>query len=134
MVGLESADGAPHRVRLRVLTPRGLNPLGAARRVDVPAQGRIDAGVALLRGTARARHATEWWSLAAATDGPLERPPRPWARSRCVPDGSVLPKIRLPLAVLAVALLAAGVAGASQVWRRWPTAHMTAELEDQRRS
>jgi hypothetical protein len=118
MVGLESADGQPHRVRLRVLAPRGFNPLGPPAELDVPAQGRVDAGVDLLRGTALrpSRHGIV--VLAVATDGPLERTTAALGEVEVLPDGSLLPRVRLPLAVLAIALLAAGVA--VEVWRRWP--------------
>ena len=48
-VALESADGAPHRVRVRVLTPRGLNADSPVE-VDVPATGAARALVPVLRG------------------------------------------------------------------------------------
>ena len=49
-VTLESADGRAHRVRLRVLTPRGLNPERIEDEVDVPATGVASVSVPLLRG------------------------------------------------------------------------------------
>ena len=51
-VGLESVDGASHRVSVRVLTPRGLNVLDPGGEVLVPAGGRVTAPVTLLRGSA----------------------------------------------------------------------------------
>ena len=51
-VSLESADGRPHVARLRLLTPRGLNPYGEAPDVAVPAQGRVHGDA---RGAARQR-------------------------------------------------------------------------------
>ena len=49
-VALESADGRAHRVRLRVLTPRGLNPERIEDEVQVPAAGVATVSVPLLRG------------------------------------------------------------------------------------
>ena len=49
-VSLESADGRAHRVRLRVLTPRGLNPERIEDEVQVPATGVATVSVPLLRG------------------------------------------------------------------------------------
>jgi hypothetical protein len=49
-VALESADGRAHRVRLRVLTPRGLNPERIEDEVQVPATGVATVSVPLLRG------------------------------------------------------------------------------------
>jgi hypothetical protein len=50
-VTLESADGRAHRVRLRVLTPRGLNPERIEDEVQVPATGVATVSVPLLRGS-----------------------------------------------------------------------------------
>jgi hypothetical protein len=49
-VRVESADGRPHRARVRVLTPRGLNANDAVE-IAVPATGGATAAVPLLRGT-----------------------------------------------------------------------------------
>ncbi len=48
-IGLESLDGAPHRVRLRVVLPRTLraDPLDGS--VSVPAAGRVDEELLLFR-------------------------------------------------------------------------------------
>jgi hypothetical protein len=48
-VGLESIDGAAHRVRLRVVLPRTLRADPVDSLVDVPASGRIDAELLLFR-------------------------------------------------------------------------------------
>jgi hypothetical protein len=119
LVGVESADGQPHRVRLRVLAPRGLNPYGPSPELEVPAEGRVAASVELLRGTAArpSRHGIV--VLAAATDGPLERTTAALGEVEVLPDAARLPGLRWPLGVLAVALLVAGVA--VEVWRRWPS-------------
>src|SRR6185295_11581516 len=47
-VDLESADGRPHTVQVRVLGPRGVNALAAAS-AAVPAQGSTRATVRLIR-------------------------------------------------------------------------------------
>jgi hypothetical protein len=49
-VVLESADGRAHRIRLRVLAPRGLNPERLQDEVAVPASGTATVSVPLLRG------------------------------------------------------------------------------------
>ncbi|HEU0106911.1 MAG TPA: hypothetical protein VFT38_12115 [Vicinamibacteria bacterium] len=49
-VALESADGRAHRIRLRVLSPRGLNPEHLQDEVTVPASGTATVSVPLLRG------------------------------------------------------------------------------------
>ncbi len=49
-VRLESADGASHRVRVRVLTPRGLNADSPVE-VEVPATGAATAEIPVLRGS-----------------------------------------------------------------------------------
>jgi hypothetical protein len=118
VVGLESADGQPHRVQLRVLTPRGLNPLGEPPELDLPAAGRVTARVELLRGTAArpSRHGIV--VLAGVKDGPLERTSAALGEVEVLPDSARLPKLRWPLGVVAIALLAAGVG--VEVWRRWP--------------
>lgn len=117
-VGLESADGQPHRVQLRVLTPRGLNPLGQPPELDLPATGRVTARVELLRGTAArpSRHGIV--VLAGVKDGPLERTSAALGEVEVLPDSARVPKLRWALAAVAIALLAAGVG--VEVWRRWP--------------
>jgi hypothetical protein len=118
LVGLESTDGQPHRVALRVLTPRGLNPFGAPPGLDLPASGRVTARLQVLRGTAArpSRHGIV--VLASIADGPLERTSVALGEVELLPDSALLPKLRWHLAGLAVALLAAGVG--VEVWRRWP--------------
>jgi hypothetical protein len=118
LVGVESVDGQPHRVQLRVLTPRGLNPREPPLELEVPAAGRATAGVELLRGTAPrpSRHGVV--VLADVKDGALERTSVALGEVEVLPDPSRLPKLRLPVGALAIALLAAGVG--VEVWRRWP--------------
>jgi hypothetical protein len=116
-VELESADGQPHRVRLRALVPRGLNELGPPVVVEVPAAGRATAGLDLLRGTASRPARLGIVVLAAPEDGPYERTTAAMSAVELLPDPARLPKLRVPLILLASALLAAGVG--LELWRRW---------------
>jgi hypothetical protein len=52
VVRIESADLKKHRVRLRMLAPRGLQPFGPDAEVDVPAFGSATAEMQVLRGGA----------------------------------------------------------------------------------
>jgi hypothetical protein len=102
-VGLQSADGQPHRVRLSVRPPRMLACDPAVQTVEVPARGRVDARVRVFRARAEPGR-QELVAVAATTGEPETRttlaalavdvaPVRPW-----------LPRARTPL------LLAAGAA------------------------
>jgi len=73
LVGLESADGLPHEVEIRVLTPRGLNVFVPAPRVAVPAQGHASARTRLLRAGAPRESQQGIVVVARALDGPEER-------------------------------------------------------------
>jgi hypothetical protein len=117
-VELESADGRPHEVRLRLLTPKGLNAFGDAPPVAVPATGRVSASLGVLR--AGAPRVTRHGVLVVATsvdDG---------AQNVAVAEGSVvvagdpalMPRLRMPLLLLALALLATAIG--VEVHRRWP--------------
>jgi hypothetical protein len=108
-VGLESADRAPHRVRLRVLTPRGLRAEDLAAPVAVPGQGRVVARVGLLRtGAAHdTRHGIV--VVAEAEDGPEARTTVATGTARILPAPGVLPRIRVPILVTALVLLAASL-------------------------
>jgi len=109
-VSLESTDGAPHRVRVRVETPRGFVPEGRPQTVDVPAHGRVNVDVGLLRGTAARGTPQGVVIVAEAVDGPLERMAVATAIVEIAPDPAWLPRLRAPLAVVAFVLLAAGIA------------------------
>jgi hypothetical protein len=103
-VALQSADGAAHRVRLRVLGPRGLNPERARDEVDVPAAGRVIVEVPLLRGSVP-RGSRQWVLLVAETlDGEVARTSTATTTVEVEADPAWLPGLRVPL-VLAGALL-----------------------------
>jgi hypothetical protein len=116
-VGVESADGERHRVRLRALVPRGLNQLGPPVELDVPGRGRVTATLEVIRGTAPRSSRYGIVVLAVAEDGPLERTTAALSTVELAPDPAVLPKLHVPLVLLAAVLLAAGVA--IEIWRRW---------------
>jgi len=105
-VRLESADGASHRVRLRALTARGLRAEGDGAEVTVPAKGTSTAALALVRAGAPrgSRHAV--LLVAEALDGPVARTAVLAVPVEVAADPSLLPRLRGPLLLLGLALLA----------------------------
>jgi hypothetical protein len=119
-VSLESADGRPHVARLRLLTPKGLNPFGETGDVSVPARGRVSAGLEVLRGSA-ARNTRHGILVAASTtDGDAQTSAVAEGAVVIVEDPAVMPRLRLPLTLLSIGLLLA--ATAVELRRRWPRA------------
>jgi len=121
VVRLESADGRTHHVRVRLLTPRGLQPLGPSPVVDVPPQGGAAAELRLLRGGAPRPSRQGVVVLAETVD---EEPANASAATVVVdvqPDPAWLPRLRLPLTVAGFALLAAAVYRDLRQRRRRPT-------------
>ena len=106
VVRLESADGESHRVRLRALTARGLRAEGAGAEVAVPAKGTSTAALALVRAGAPrgSRHAV--LLVAEALDGPVARTAVLAVPVEVAADPSLMPRLRAPLLVLGLALLA----------------------------
>lgn len=106
-LGLESLDGAAHRVRLRAVLPRNLRAAPANVVVEVPARGRVQKELLLFRVDA------PWQSeqgvvLLAATEG--ETPTRTSAATAVVrvgPEPARLPGLRTPLAVVMLLLFVA---------------------------
>lgn len=117
-VGLESADGRPHVARLRLLTPKGLNPFGEPDEVAVPAQGRVTAGLEVLRGSVQRKTRQGILVAAATTDGDLQTAAVAEGSVVIADDPALIPRLRVPLTVLAILLLLA--ATAVEVRRRWP--------------
>jgi hypothetical protein len=111
VVRIDSADLRPHRVRLRMLTPLGLQPFGPEPEVDVPRFGGVDAEMRLLRGGAP-RPSRQGLVVLAETIG--EEPPNAGAATTVVEvqaDPAWMPRLRWPLLALAVLLfVAAGYA------------------------
>ena len=106
-VGLTSLDGAPHRVRLSVFTARGLRAETPPLDVDVPAQGRASTLVTLIRSGAPRGSSHGVLVVAGVSDGPLERTSVATGVISIAPEHALMPALRLPLLVLAGALLAA---------------------------
>ncbi|HXB57505.1 MAG TPA: hypothetical protein VN461_22275 [Vicinamibacteria bacterium] len=109
-VGLESLDGASHRVRLRVLTPHGLRAENPPADVEVPAAGRVSVPIPLLRSGAPRGSRQGVLFVAEAADGPLARTTVTTGVVEIAPDPALMPRLRLPLWVLAGLLLATAVA------------------------
>jgi hypothetical protein len=109
-VGLESLDGAPHRVRLRVLTPHGLRAENPPADVGVPAVGRVLVTIPLLRSGAPRGSRQGVLVVAEASDGPLARTTVTTGVVEIAPDPALMPRLRRPLLVLAGLLLASAAA------------------------
>ncbi len=115
-VEVRSADGAPHRVRLRAFTPRGLRAEGDGVEVEVPAQGAVVASLPLVRAGAPrgTRHSVE---IVAETRGeaPVRTSVAP-ASVAIAADRALLPRWRTSILVAAVLLLALAIG--VEVWTR----------------
>lgn len=116
-VSLESADGEPHRVGLRVVAARGLRVEGAAVEVAVPARGSASAALTVVRAGAPrgSRHAV--LVVAESTGGPLARTAVAVVPVEIAAFPSLLP--RISVAVLVAGLLLLGVALGFEGWRRF---------------
>jgi hypothetical protein len=107
-VALESADGRAHHVRLRVLTPRGLNAERIEDEVQVPASGVISISVPLLRGAAPRPSRQGVLIMAETLDGETAQASASTtvvAVEAAPPD--LMPRWRDPFLVAAALLLAA---------------------------
>jgi hypothetical protein len=115
-VRVESADGEPHRVHLRVAAARGLRAEGSGADVAVPALGTASTALPIVRAGAPrgSRHAV--LVVAEATDGPLARTVVAEVPVEIAPFPSRLPGLRLPVLVLGLLLLA--VALGFEAWQR----------------
>jgi hypothetical protein len=109
LVGIQSADGAAHRVRLRVLTPRGLRADDVQDEVAVPEKGRVVTAVPLLRAGAPRPSQQGVLMVADVVDGPVARNAVSTGVVDIEPDAAWLPRHR-SLLVLAVVLLLGGAA------------------------
>jgi hypothetical protein len=116
-VRVESADGEPHRVHLRVATARGLRAEGPGADVAVPARGTASAALPIVRAGAPrgTRHAV--LVVAETTDGPLARTSVAPVPVEIAPFPSRLPALRP--AVLLIGLLLLAVALGFEVRQRF---------------
>jgi hypothetical protein len=106
-VRVESADVRPHRIRLRMLAPRGLQPFGPEPEVSVPQFGSVTAEMKVLRGGVP-RPSMQGLVLLAETIG--ETPANASAATATVEvqaDPAWMPRLRWWLLALAALLLAA---------------------------
>ncbi len=115
-ISVSSADGAPHRVRLRALPARGLRSEGKGVSTDVPARGTAVAEMPLVRAGApfNSRHVVP--VVAETEDGALARTSVVDATVEVAPDRSLLRRFRH--LVLAAALLLLAIAAAAEAFRR----------------
>jgi hypothetical protein len=115
-IRVDSVDARPHRIRLRMLAPRGLQPFGPEAEVSVPQFGSVTAELRVLRGGAP-RPSMQGLVLLAETIG--EAPANASAATAMVEveaDPARMPRLRRWLLALAVLLLAG--AGYSEYRRR----------------
>lgn len=117
-VRIESADGAPHRVKLRALGPATLLFEPPGEPVAVPAGGAITATVRVLRGRSAWGARQKALVVASPLDGPLERTEVLAVPIEIGSDPAVLPRIRVPLAAAGVALILTALAIESRRWWR----------------
>ena len=113
IVRLSSKDGAPHKVRLRGIAPKGLRLRDPAGPVDLAAMGSTEVGLTVFRGVAPRATAQGVLIVAETEDGPLARSSVTAGTIEVLPDPAWLPRLRVPLLVLAIALLLAAV------WAEW---------------
>jgi hypothetical protein len=106
VVKVKSIDARAHRVRLRMVTPRGLRG-GEALELEVPARGEVTARLPLLRAGAP-RDSRQGVLVIAESqgDGPA-RAVVATAVVRVLPDPAWMPRLRWPLLALAVLFLGA---------------------------
>jgi hypothetical protein len=104
-VALESGDGAGRRARVRVETPAGLQASDTAE-VEVPATGRVTATVRVWRSSAARGSRQTLQVVAAPLDGAGPAASQE-VLAEILPDPAWMPRLRRPLGVLAMLLLAA---------------------------
>jgi len=113
---LESGDGAPHRVRVRVQAPTGLQAPDPAE-ITVPAAGRVTAAVRVWRSSAPRGSRQALLVVAESMDGTAGPTVSAPVFADIEPDPAWMPRLRRPLGVLALLLMAA--AALVELRRRW---------------
>jgi len=106
-VALESADGRAHRIRLRVLTPRGLNPERLQDEVAVPASGTATVSVPLLRGGVQRASRQGLLLVAETLDGDVAQASTATSIVEVEAASDLMPHWRDPFVIAAGLLLAA---------------------------
>jgi hypothetical protein len=115
-VGLESADGQEHAVRLRLEGPRGLRVLDPDGEVAVPAHGEVRTPIRLFRGTLPWDTVQGVLAVATSVDGPVARTTVAVSTARVTPDPAWLPRVRKPLLFVTLVLLGAVIF--AEAWKR----------------
>lgn len=106
VVHLESRDGEGQRVRLRALTARGLRPDTDPIEVSVPPDGPVTARLPIVRAGTPPERRQALLLVAETLDGPLARTSVAAAFVELMPDPARLPRLRVPLLAVGLALLA----------------------------
>src|SRR6185295_14602577 len=97
-VGVTGLDGAPHRIRLSLATPRNLRADPEPVDVDVPARGEVWARLRVFRGAAPRGTAQGVLVVASTRDDTVLRTTVATGIVRVSPDPSWMPKLRGVLA------------------------------------
>jgi hypothetical protein len=116
-VGLESTDGASHRIRLRTETARGLRALNDSEDVVVPAHGSVQREVGLLRAGAP-RGPQGLLVIAESIDGSPHRTAVATGTVEVTVDEPWLERLRTALLVAASLLLAWSAVAEIRRYRR----------------
>ena len=116
-VKVESADGWPHGVRLRLLAPRGLNVDPDRSELAVPAVGSAALSVQVWRAGVLRGVSAGLVVLAETTDGPQATAAATSTTVQVQPDPARLPRLRRDLSASGLGLLAAALL--LEVRRRW---------------
>jgi hypothetical protein len=113
---VESADGLPHRVRVRAVAARGLRAEGEGAEVAVAARRPAAVALPLVRAGAPrgSRHAV--LLVSETLDGPAARADVLPATVDVAEDPALLPRLRTPVLALGLALVAFALA--FEAWRR----------------
>ena len=109
-IEVASADGRAHRVRLRVETARGLRVLDEPREIDVPAGGKARLEARLVRSGPPRSGPQGILVIAEVLDGDVHRTAVATENVELVPEEPWLPRLRVPLAAAAAALMLATLA------------------------
>jgi hypothetical protein len=115
-VALRSADGRPHRARLRVHVPPPLRVLDSPEEVQVPGSGAVEARVRLMRATGVDDTDVGIVVLASANEGDVESTVATTGMVHVHPARGWLPRLRPALLVASCLLLLLSLAG--EVWNR----------------
>jgi hypothetical protein len=105
IVHLASTDSTEARVRLRVLTPRGLRAEGFPTELTVPARGEVRALVTIVRAGAPRGSRRTLLLVAESPHAPLSRTSVAAASVEVRPDPALLPRVRTAVLALGVALV-----------------------------